>query len=231
MGDTIFRPISRKGASNLDSDLDRTRNSYDKYATQIADGFWGTELNQSWDAFSHTLPQGAKVADIGCGPGRDTAQFRQRGYWTTGLDYSSGMLQEAMQRAPAPYLQGDMRFLPFAADSFEGAWVCASLLHIPREDAPAVLAGIWRILKPGGSMFLALKEGQGEGWDTRKGDRFFTFYQQDEIRLLLQSAGFVITELQVHQAETVTWLNLYARKPGPQLLNQQKISSSPPEAD
>jgi ubiquinone/menaquinone biosynthesis C-methylase UbiE len=81
----------------MDPNIEQTRSSYNKNAVQIADGFWEIELTESWDAFSRTLPGGAKVADIGCGPSRDTAQFNQRGYWTTGLDYSSGMLKEAIQ--------------------------------------------------------------------------------------------------------------------------------------
>jgi SAM-dependent methyltransferase len=128
------------------------------------------------------------------------------------LDYSSGMLQEAMQRAPAPYLRGDMRYLPFSPKAFDGAWVCASMLHIPRVDAPVVLAGIWRILKPGGTFYLALKEGEGEQWDFRKGERFFTFFKEDEIRLLLESAGFEIAELVINPGETALWINIFAQK-------------------
>ncbi len=196
----------------MKSELNQTRDSYDKHAVEIADGFWEFELTDTWNTFSQSLPAGAKVADIGCGPGRDTGQFIQRGFWTTGIDYSSGMLQEAMRRAPAPYLQGDMRTLPFTAEAFNGAWVCASMLHIPRNEVPGVLAGIWRILKPGGTIYLALKEGQGELWDSRKGQRFFTFFQEGEIRVLLENAGFEIFEMVVNPGERANWINVFARK-------------------
>lgn len=190
----------------------RTRASYDANAAEISDGFWEFELTETWDAFTRTLPSGARLADIGCGPGRDTAQFTQRGFWTAGLDFSTGMLREALQRAPAPYLQGDMRTLPFATESFDGAWTCASLLHLPREEAPGVLAEIRRILKPGGVLYLSLKEGEGEYWDDRKGERFFTLFQEDEIRGLLKRAGFQISLLLINPGDPRPWINIFARK-------------------
>ena len=196
----------------MDSKLDQTRDSYDRNAFQISEGFWQSDLGEMWDDFCQFLRSGAKVVDVGCGPGRDTALFTRRGYWTTGLDYSRGMLQEALQRAPAPYLQGDMRDLPFAANRFDGAWVCASLLHLPREESPRALSEVWRILKPGGIVFLALKEGRGERWDMRKGKRFFTFFQEEEIRNLLASAGFEIVRVSKNSGETADWLNIFAQK-------------------
>ena len=196
----------------MNSELNQTRDSYDQFAVEIADGFWEFELTDTWNTFSQSLPEGAKVADIGCGPGRDTGQFTQRGFWTTGLDFSSGMLHEAMRRAPAPYLQGDMRTLPYATGAFDGAWVCASLLHIPRKEVPGVLTEIWRVLKPGGTIYLALKEGKGEIWDSRKGERFFTFFQEGEIRNLLDNAGFEIFDLVINPGEKINWINIFARK-------------------
>ena len=196
----------------MKSILDQTRTSYDANAAQIAEGFWNTDLTEIWNTFREGLPEGAKIADIGCGAGRDTDFFTQHGFWTVGLDYSHGMLREAIRRAPAPYQQGDMRALPYAAGAFDAAWVCASLLHLPRAAAPGVAAELSRILKPGGKLFLGVKEGKGEGWDFRKGKRFFTYYREEEIRSLLTTAGFEITRLIREPGKTVAWLNTFARK-------------------
>lgn len=196
----------------MKSILDQTRTSYDEKAAQIAEGFWNTDLTEIWNIFCAGLAEGAKIADIGCGGGRDTGYFLNHGFRAVGLDYSHGMLLEALQRAPAPYLQGDMRALPYAAGAFDAAWVCASLLHLPRAAAPGVVAELYRVLKPGGNLFLGVKEGKGEGWDFRKGKRFFTYYQEEEIRRLLSSAGFEIIQLSKDADETVSWLNTFARK-------------------
>ncbi len=191
---------------------DPTQQTYDEYAAQIAERFWETELPRAWDAFCARLPEGAMVADLGCGAGRDTGQFTGRGYWTVGMDYSYGMLVQAAQRAPAPYTQGDLRQLPFADVSLDAAWVNASLLHIPRAQAPGVLAEVRRVLKPGGVLYLSLKEGKGEVWEQREGMRFFTFFGVEETRTLLKDAGFTLLEEWIEQTPRVTWINLLARK-------------------
>ena len=49
--------------------------------------------------------------------------------------------------------------LGFRAVCYEGAWSCASLLHVPKQAAPAALREMWRILKPGGMLILSIQEG------------------------------------------------------------------------
>jgi len=195
----------------MPANSDPTHETYDKFAARIAERFWETELPRAWDAFCARLPEGAVVADLGCGAGRDTGQFAGRGLWTVGMDYSYGMLLQAAQRAPAPYVQGDMRCLPFADAALDAAWVNASLLHIPRAQAPGVLAEVWRVLKPGGVLYLSLKEGEGETWEQREGMRFFTFFGLEEVHALLSDAGFTLLEEWIEPAKKVTWINLLAR--------------------
>lgn len=190
---------------------DPTRQTYDTYAAQIAERFWKTDLSRSWDAFGARLPEGALVADLGCGPGRDTGHFTGRGFQVVGMDYSYGMLRQAAERAPAPYTQGDLRTLPFASGAFQGAWMSASLLHIPRGQVPGVLAEVRRVLKPEGVLYLGVKEGEGEVWERREGERFFTFFRVDEIHALLTSAGFTLLEKWLDHTPKVTWINLLAR--------------------
>ena len=191
---------------------DPTRDAYDQNAAQIAERFWAIELLRQWDLFCAALPQEARVIDLGCGPGRDVAEFMRRGFWTTGLDYSAGLLCEAARRTPAPYLRANLRHLPFPPAVFDGAWFNASLLHLPRQDAPYTLLGVRRILKPGAVLYLSLKRGAGERWEKREGKRFFTYYQEDEIITLLESIGFVITQFFIEPGKTVSWLNIFARK-------------------
>lgn len=188
-----------------------TRETYDQFASQIADRFWSVEMPEQWGAFSAMLHPGAKVLDLGCGAGRDTAHFAGRGFWTAGLDLSRGMLLEAMRRAPGMYVEGDMTRLPFVPDSFDAVWMSASMLHLPRDLAPAVLAGVGLILKPGGVVYLSLKMGSGEEWEIREGERLFTYYQMDEVSALLEAAGFGVTRQWIEPAKKVTWLNVLGK--------------------
>jgi ubiquinone/menaquinone biosynthesis C-methylase UbiE len=104
------------------------------------------------------------------------------------------MLRAARARVAAPLVQGDLLRLPFRAGAFGGVWCSASLLHLPKAAAPAALAGIRRVLPPGGPLLLSLKEGEGESWERWPGetaDRFFAWYRLEEIEDLLTGAGFI----------------------------------------
>lgn len=189
-----------------------TRKTYDQHAAVIADRFWDGDLSNSWEAFDAMIPRGARILDLGCGSGRDVAVYTKMGHWVAGMDLSMGMLLEAIKRAPSSYLQGDMNHLPLKPASFDAAWMSASLLHLPREAAPGVLAGVNRVLKPEGVLYLSLKEGEGEFWEQREGERFFTYFGVEEIGGLLIEAGFQIEWQWVEPTKKHDWIDSLALK-------------------
>jgi len=191
---------------------DPTTETYDQFAAQIAERFWETDLTHIWEEFCDFIPNQWGILDVGCGPGRDAAQFRARGFRVVGMDLSFGMLLEAARRAPGNYIAADMTAMPFNSFSFDAAWANASLLHLPRRAAPGVLAWIHTLLQPGGVLYLSLKQGEGEIWEEREGRRFFTFYQTDEIIQLLEKAGFNLLKIWTEPAESVNWLNTFSKK-------------------
>lgn len=193
-------------------DPDPTTQTYDQFAAQIAERFWETDLTHIWEQFCALLPAGSRVLDVGCGGGRDAAQFRARGFSVVGMDLSFGMLLEANRRAPGSYIAADMTALPLRGSSFDAAWINASLLHLPRAASPGVLTEIHALLKPGGVLYLSLKEGEGEIWEQREGQRFFTFYQAEEVIQLLEQAGFSLLKTWMDPAKSFNWLNSLASK-------------------
>jgi ubiquinone/menaquinone biosynthesis C-methylase UbiE len=146
--------------------------------------------------FAARLASGARAIDVGCGPGRDLAALRELGLRVSGFDRSRGMLAQACQRGALPLLRGDMRALPVRAGALGGLWCCAALLHIPKRDSRAVLAEFWRVLRPGGVLYVSVKHGEGERWhaDGDEQRRYFVFYQPAELDELLTSGGFAIAE-------------------------------------
>src|SRR5215218_4552220 len=60
------------------------------------------------------------VLDLACGAGRHTAALRRRGFRTLGVDLSLTLLAR-MRASGLPRVAGDMRRLPFTAESFD--WV------------------------------------------------------------------------------------------------------------
>jgi ubiquinone/menaquinone biosynthesis C-methylase UbiE len=138
------------------------------------------------------------ILDLGCGHGRDAAWFEAQGVRAVGADLSAGMLQQACALVRCPLVQADMRALPFAAGSFHGVWCNASLLHLPKREAPAALAEVWRLLVAGGVFYVAIQVGEGEVWEARSYDRtvarFFARYAPSEFAGLLTAAGFEILD-------------------------------------
>jgi ubiquinone/menaquinone biosynthesis C-methylase UbiE len=195
-----------------------TSATYDRIAPNYA-AQWSDKvaiLARQRAQFMALLPPHARVLDVGCGPGHDAAQFRSHGLRACGLDRSRGMLREAQARAALPLLLGDMRCLPFADGTFDGLWVSASFLHIPKRDNLAVLCEMRRVLRPDGVLYIGVKQGHGERYvsDKEGQQRFFVFYQDDELDALLEHAGFVV---RVRRRDDDTlgrepWLNRFVEK-------------------
>lgn len=87
-----------------------------------------------------------------------------------------------------------MRTLGVADDAVDGIWACASVLHVPRSDAPNTLGEFRRVLRDGGVLWLSVKRGTG----TRQGDAYegddreFTLYRTEELRELVSGAGLTV---------------------------------------
>lgn len=109
------------------------------------------------------------ILDIGCGTGSLALRLAPCAAEIHGLDLSSEMVRIANAKARAQEVDNvtfhigpfDDSFTTFAAESLDG--ICAySLLHLV-DDLPAVLARIYRLLKPGG-FFVSSTACLGESW-------------------------------------------------------------------
>ena len=68
----------------------------------------------------------------------------------TGVDFSAGMLAQARRAYPdAEWVRADVRALPFAG-AFDLAVSFGALGHFLPAERPALFAGVWRALRPGG---------------------------------------------------------------------------------
>jgi ubiquinone/menaquinone biosynthesis C-methylase UbiE len=199
--------------NSLNDKLKATIYTYDKIAVdyskrqqQLRD--WDIETQKNLVRFTKYLPSNAKVLDLGCGPGHDTHKFSELGFQTLGIDLSKGMLIEAKTIHPCSALAlSDMRWLSLRDTSFDGVWMSASLLHIPRIEARQVLFEVKRVLRNGGYLYISLKYGQGEITTYNMGERVFVLYSNDEIRYLIRSVGFDILEERCFEAG-VKWITL-----------------------
>jgi SAM-dependent methyltransferase len=191
---------------------DVTRQTYDQHAAVIAERFWNIQLSRAWEIFLAALPPKARIIDVGCGAGRDVFHFIENGCTAFGLDFSAGMLLEAAKHGTGLFVQADMLALPLAGSSFDGAWLSASLLHLPRKDVPGVMGAVYDRLKPGGVIYIAVKEGQGERWERREGERFFSYFTSEEMEKIVQQADFSLRQTWQNPSKKQTWVNVLAEK-------------------
>lgn len=192
--------------------VERTRRTYDQVAHEYDDSVGDTdELEPILVPFESQLPDGARVLDLGCGPGRDAAWFTVRGHRVVGVDFAVGQLQVARDRAPgASFVHADARDLPLATDSFDGCWCLASLLHVPRADLPVALPEARRVLRPNARLFASVRHGEGTETTYRYGTdtgRHFVHWAPDAFAERFTDAGFAVEDVSVGGE----WIQLLAR--------------------
>ena len=191
----------------------RTIASYDAAAAAFAERWFDFRLEENVKRFAAYLRPGARVLDVGCGVGRDVGHFQELGFDAMGIDLSTGMLAEARRRVDAPFVQADMRHLPFANGSFDALWVCASLMHLPKADTSAVLQECRRVVGHG-HILLAVKGGEGERWVASRTNGlpyFFAYYHPAEVELMVERAGFCVLEAWQNPpgpGQSEPWLNV-----------------------
>ncbi len=176
---------------------DELRQTYDRLAPDFAAANAAMPPNLAGLAGTlarHVGGQGL-IADIGCGPGRDTAWLERAGQRMVGLDLSLQMLRQAQRITLGRLAQMNMKALGLPAGCLDGVWCCAALLHLPKAQAPLALAEFRRVLRAGGMLIVSVQQGRFEGprYSDRNGvTRYFSDYEPDEMRALFASQGFQV---------------------------------------
>lgn len=147
-------------------------------------------------ALAERVPAGGPVLELGCGAGTPMTQALSARFRTIGLDISPNQLALARQNAPlASLLRGDMVRLPFREDAFDAVAAFYSMTHVPRVEHASLLAGIARVLRPGGCAVLTMgsadnPDGIDEDW--LGAPMFFSHFDGDRNVALVREAGFEI---------------------------------------
>jgi ubiquinone/menaquinone biosynthesis C-methylase UbiE len=179
------------------------------------------DLPAMLEKFISILP-GKRILDVAFGSGRDTRFFLDQGLDVQGVELAQIFIDILRKKVDIPLYKMDMRQMDFPDNSFDGIWCCSAFVHLPRADALPTLKEFHRVLRPGGILYVDLKEGEGEKWvvspDGHVTDipRFFTYYFLEDICHLLTRANFTVeyTRKQPHPkyAHKNAWLNVLARK-------------------
>jgi len=188
---------------------------YDEFAEEYADRWLDPAAMAYQYGFFNGNLSGPRILDAGCGPGRDAKFFTEARYEVTGIDLSSVFLDIAQSLVPrARFAQMDMRRLAFADRTFHGVWACASLLHIPHDQGLSTMKELARVLLPGGSLYVSVKEGEGQGFDQR--GIFYAYYHLEEVGRLAEVSGLEVLRLKEIPSHTghAVFIDLFARRVG-----------------
>lgn len=186
---------------------------YNEHATDFFNGTINVDMSFWRDKFEACVQPGGRILDAGCGSGRDSKAFMEHGYDVVAFDASSEMCRMASEVLGQQVLE--MRFdeVEFE-DEFDGIWACASLLHVPNEELPAVLGRLYKALKEQGVMYVSFKYGEGT---VQRGERTFSDFTEETVKVLMGNAGFemiecgVTTDLRPGRGEE-KWVNGIVRK-------------------
>ena len=171
--------------TNMIIDMDKTLSYYNTNAHRFTSDTLDVEFSDIQDSFLAQLPAGALILDFGCGSGRDSRYFLQKGYRVEACDGSEEMVKAATRNAGIPVKK--MLFSELNEENrYDGIFACASILHVPSKELPDILTRMKRAVKPGGILYVSFKYGTFEG--IRNG-RYFTDQTEESLQVILDKVG------------------------------------------
>ena len=212
--------MEREKKVKLKDQQERTLSYYNENAIAFCEGTRNADMSETRGRFLQYLKQGDLILDAGCGSGRDSKFFMESGYRVVAMDGSGEMC-----RLASNYLGQEVQCRRFEdvdeKDRYDGIWACASLLHVPHELLPKVIARLIVALVDGGVLYASFKYGEEE---REAGGRYFTDLREDGWKKILEEAE---EEMKGSRLETVEcfatgdvregrgeekWLNVVGRK-------------------
>ena len=195
---------------------DITLDYYNKEADVFFENTVSVDFSKIQEMFLKHIKPGGRILDLGCGSGRDSRAFLERGYEVVAVDGSRELAKIAGAYIGQEVIVADFReFEP--EGTFDGIWACASLLHLPKGEIAAVMRQMAAHLAEGGCFYASFKYGEFQG---ERNGRHFTDMTEESFKVLLREApGLIIEELFTSgdvraNRESEKWLNVLMRKSG-----------------
>ena len=160
----------------------KTIDYYNKHAEEFIASTFEVDMESLYQPFLAELPEGARILDVGCGSGRDTLAFKDKGYQIEAIDYSAELVKQDKELTGIEVRQQSFYELN-ESEKYDGIWACASLLHCDRDFLPEVMGHIFKALKPNGMCYMSFKYGNT---DREKGGRSFTDLNEQQAHELIK---------------------------------------------
>ena len=187
---------------------------YNRNAEEFVAGTVAVDFRETQEQFLRRLSPGAAVLDFGCGSGRDTKYFLERGMQVEAVDGS-----EALCKAASAYTGIPVRQMLFQElqeqEKYDGIWACASILHLPKPELQQVFGQMAAALRPAGIIYTSFKYGT---WEGERNGRYFTDFTEETFGAFLEAFPQLQREAlwlseDVRPGRTAEkWLNVILRK-------------------
>lgn len=192
----------------------KTLGYYDSHADQFYRNTVKVEFATMQERFLSKLRKGSYILDFGCGSGRDTKVFLERGYKVDAVDGSRELCRLASE-----YTGMKVKHMLFQelseADRYDGIWACSSILHLPMGEMAEVMRKMAIAIKESGIIYTSFKYGTFAG---ERNGRFFTDMTEKTFAELLDGTDgleveeqWITSDVRPGRGEE-KWLNLILRK-------------------
>ncbi|MCX2758974.1 class I SAM-dependent methyltransferase [Vibrio sp. Sgm 22] len=181
---------------------------YDQKAQEFFDGTINVDMTSLYSHFIPLIPEGGLVLDAGCGSGRDSKAFKQRGFKVHAIDAS-----EVLGRLAEDKINQKVEITTFqqftSSERFDAIWACASLLHVPMSELPSAFNNLSNYLKPKGAFYCSFKYGNDE---VERNGRQFTNLNESLLDNVISDSGFTVMKIWCTSdlrkgRDTEKWLN------------------------
>ena len=194
--------------------MNTTINYYNLNAKKFIENTQNADMHLTQDKFLQLLPESASILDFGCGSGRDTKYFLEKGYQVVATDGSAELCRLASSFTGIKVKEMLFQELD-EIGVYDGIWACSSILHLPKQELLPVIRKMCIALKDNGVIYTSFKYSNFEG---ERNGRYFTDFMEDTFREFIK----VIPELMIED-QWITldvrpgrgeekWLNLILRK-------------------
>ena len=194
--------------------MNHTLDYYNKNAQQFSKETISVDFTKTQDRFLNYLTDKGYILDFGCGSGRDTKYFLDKGFQVKAVDGSKELCRLAGEYTGIKV--GQMLFEDLdEKEIYDGIWACSSILHLPKTELTGVIGKMCAALKASGIIYTSFKYGEYEG---ERNGRYFTDFTIENFRKFIQNIDSVKIEEywitgDVRQGRgEEKWLNLILRK-------------------
>lgn len=173
-------------------------------------------LSPTWlhELITKHFSKGGTVLDVGCGTGRDCEWLSQKGYLTTGVDASVGMLSLAKDSYPnISFVQGSLpKLTRIDTEQFANVLCSAVIMHLPAEQLEQTATNLLRVATSGGCVLITYRGSPSE--DNRESGKLYTpLAPNTVIAAFEQLDATLVSQTQNTEEERgFVWNNLVFRK-------------------